>query len=911
MRKGLFLGLLVLMACTLALVGMPSVGAEGDSSRVKHALFTPTPAPSLPQLWHSPQVLTAQGSGARAWQRTGPEGGYVRDICAAGTWVFATVGNSDSHVFVSNGNLWRTTGMRAWRVACAPDGGAYVSIWRDVYRSLDGGTTWTKAQEFDVPLAALAVDAADPQRVLAAGEGRVMVSRDGGATWGEAAGPSLMSIVAAQGHAYALKVAWQGVMRSADGLTWQDIALPIAGITDLAVDPRNGLTVYAVGAGRLFLSSDGGDKWQELPGPPGVQNWSPRDTLSVDGAGTLFATAGYWALESGDWQWHESLYKLVPEGWVELSSPVVAENVTALAGTGNALWLASCTRGVFRSHDAGSTWESANAGLYGVRGNGLAVFQGKAYVADDSGLYVGTPATDDWQLVETPLAGPGLVGVVSDGSYLYAADRCSLVRRSGAGEWEVVLPASPCWGINGMMVTASGLYVLRGNSALLRSQDQGGTWQELPLIGEGAYTRAVVDHLGGLYVGTDQGLYRFTGTGWQAVGSLPETQVRFLLSTGGGLYAATGANPPYSGRGLFVSFDNGASWEARDRGLTDDVAVLVDDSDGTLYAGGGDGVFSTTNGGGRWRALDNGLPPAPFTSYARLTDGVSVHYLALVPDGAHYGVLAATSLGLLWLPPSEETAGPKLYLPIAYNHPAPKAVLIVGPVDPPDHTGTRSFMQWSDRLAAILESHGFQVVKLYFQDATWPRVRQAIAGASVVVYKGHGFGFGEVPSDRGEMGGGINGFCLYNPDQPAGAQLATQDMLISTTDLAPGALVFVFACYSGGSSASDTSVVSQELAERRIEGYAFTFQAIGASVYMAACDEEAILGAILTNPNARIADVYCQVHGCQGVHRFTPYFYPAAAGLFRAFFDGDGRQTGWGAAMVADPNWTARRILGP
>jgi hypothetical protein len=131
---------LVLLVCLLA-VPMVLTEAQGHVLGARYPLCTPTPGPYTPEVWRSRETLVAQGSEPRAWQRTGPEGGYVRDMCAAGDRLYALVGLNDSEVFAYDGGSWRSTGMRPWQYACGPDGAIYVSSCCSLYRSLDGGTT--------------------------------------------------------------------------------------------------------------------------------------------------------------------------------------------------------------------------------------------------------------------------------------------------------------------------------------------------------------------------------------------------------------------------------------------------------------------------------------------------------------------------------------------------------------------------------------------------------------------------------------------------------------------------------------------------------------------------------------------------------------------------------------------------
>jgi len=131
-----------------------------------------------------------------------------------------------------------------------------LSVGDGIYKSTDGGSTWQHLGLRDAQqIGAILVDPRDPRRVL----------------------------VAALGHPYGPNEA-RGVFRSSDGgATWQKVLYKDQniGAIDLAFDPANSQTVYAVlwasrrppwttggaygalGSG-LFKSIDGGTTWQEL-----------------------------------------------------------------------------------------------------------------------------------------------------------------------------------------------------------------------------------------------------------------------------------------------------------------------------------------------------------------------------------------------------------------------------------------------------------------------------------------------------------------------------------------------------------------------------------------------------------------------------------------------------------------------
>ena len=75
--------------------------------------------------------------------------------------------------------------------------------------------------------------------------------------------------------------------------------------------------------------------------------------------------------------------------------------------------------------------------------------------------------------------------------------------------------------------------------------------------------------------------------------------------------------------------------------------------------------------------------------------------------------------------------------PVAAAGPVPRVAIVVGPVG-----GTTTYYRGlANEAAAAARSAGAEVVKVYSPNATWPAVQQALTGASIVVYLGHGNGW--------------------------------------------------------------------------------------------------------------------------------------------------------------------------
>jgi len=249
------------------------------------------------------------------------------------------------YVASASGGLWRSTDAGAtfapaWpanltqalgSVAIAPDGTIYVGTGEanpgggsitytgtGVYKSTDGGRSWTNIGLRDSgAVAKIAIDPAHPMRIFVAAAGSlfnqggdrgVYRSLDGGRSWTRVLAGSTDTTGASEvtldptnpGRVFA--VLWDhrrqpnkrsysgvgsGVYRSTDGgATWQRLNGLVPAATDLGrigigVAPSDPRRVYAiVGRGEsstntfdgFYASTDGGSTWSRLPDDPGLED---------------------------------------------------------------------------------------------------------------------------------------------------------------------------------------------------------------------------------------------------------------------------------------------------------------------------------------------------------------------------------------------------------------------------------------------------------------------------------------------------------------------------------------------------------------------------------------------------------------------------------------------------------------
>ena len=167
----------------------------------------------------------------------------------------------------------------------------------------------------------------------------------------------------------------------------------------------------------------------------------------------------------------------------------------------------------------------------------------------------------------------------------------------------------------------------------------------------------------------------------------------------------------------------------------------------------------------------------------------------------------------------------------AATRPAPKVVLIVGPVG----DLTDRYRALADAAAEAASAFTPRVVKVYSPNATWSKVRRALQGASIVVYLGHGNGW---PSKYRDSLFPVtqNGFGL-NPTAGGGDhghQYFGEASIARDVKLARHAVVVLsHLCYASGNTEPGLPEGAVADAKRRIDNYAAGFIAAGASAVIA------------------------------------------------------------------------------
>jgi len=223
----------------------------------------------------------------------GTNDGVFKSTDGAATWKKAATGTS--LVAVSHLAIDPSSTSTLFAIANS-------SNWPTVYRTTDGGATWTNVVNFASQASGLAVDPRAPTRIFTTADGAFQRSTDGGSTWTAATSDHFFGF----GWSFAFPPSGtsvyagtdQGVFLSTDaGATWtRHVGLQLPNflspdVQSVAVDPHVPSTIYAASrTDGLFRSTDGGTTWAGFG--PGLATPLLR-TLAFNATGALLVgTAG-------------------------------------------------------------------------------------------------------------------------------------------------------------------------------------------------------------------------------------------------------------------------------------------------------------------------------------------------------------------------------------------------------------------------------------------------------------------------------------------------------------------------------------------------------------------------------------------------------------------------------------------
>ncbi len=330
-----------------------------------------------------------------------------------------------------------------------------------LYRSGDGGRSWSRLRSFE-EITALLVHPASPSTIyIGATEfvaeeyhSGVYKSEDAGATWSRVRDSRVTVLAGSPTDAsVALAGAGQGIYKTTDaGVTWSVVGVDSVSheMASLVFDPREPRTAYAgvegyeywgVYPGGLFKTTDGGSSWRKMaPEADGIS------AVAVDSAanGTLFVATGlsWWGDE---YEVPSSLLRSEDGGetWTAAEEGLSGLTVRSLAADPHVsgTLYAGTSAGVFRTRDGGRSWTPFGQKLGGVPIRALSIDGGgrRLLAGTSNGVYELEIARGPLDVAAGPAGGSRLL--VWDG------ERHSIGTLDASGGWTSGSPgqASATW----------------------------------------------------------------------------------------------------------------------------------------------------------------------------------------------------------------------------------------------------------------------------------------------------------------------------------------------------------------------------------------------------------------------------------------------------------------------------------
>ena len=335
--------------------------------------------------------------------------------------LFAAVGNDTMATYYGkDGGIYRTTnGGESWEKVLGNDQFNVVTISPSnpniiyagsefaFYRSEDGGNTWQMFNKPEdncygppgirpgIPISAV-VDPDDPMTIFVNNYGGgVFKSTDGAQTWVDCSkgytGAEINNIAIDPDNPNTIyAVAKSGTFKSLDGgKNWTGLAFnPLPGEEEAAIvlNPNNPQQVIASGGynGTIYKSTDGGTSWKIIFEHPGVNPNNPTDkthcfqTITYAPSNSSILYAGMRrdkrAVIEGRTDASFGVYKSTDGGktWVEKNSGLenTSKNINDIVvdpKNPDIAYLGTLHHGIFKTTNGGDTWIQKNCGLGKIR----------------------------------------------------------------------------------------------------------------------------------------------------------------------------------------------------------------------------------------------------------------------------------------------------------------------------------------------------------------------------------------------------------------------------------------------------------------------------------------------------------------------------------------------------------------
>jgi photosystem II stability/assembly factor-like uncharacterized protein len=329
--------------------------------------------------------------------------------------------------------------------------------------------------------------------------------------------------------------------------------------------------------------------------------------------------------------------------------------VIALQSQGTNLFAGSMWYRMFCSTDSGTTWTHISLGFppnLGFSISSLGSSSGAILVPAAGYLFIGTEDGTEWVKADTNLTNfSNPESFVTIDSTTYAAGRWVTTTTNDGSTWTVtgISPSDTAWSITALANIGNVLIAYDENLGIRRSFDEGFSWESanngLPNPKNNYYFGNIFATLGNeiFAIGSDGSIYRSidTAQSWQLASfGLPNgVRVNTIASVDTELLAG------FTGFGLYRSFDSGVTWFQCNQGLLNTSVNCMTSVNDTTVAATNEGIFVSADNGVSWQMRDNPFLLSNFTSL--LLDGGNL-FAGASNWSPFSSLLVSSDLGNYW-----------------------------------------------------------------------------------------------------------------------------------------------------------------------------------------------------------------------------------------------------------------------
>ena len=316
----------------------------------------------------------------------------------------------------------------------------------------------------------------------------------------------------------------------------------------------------------------------------------------------------------------------------QITNDSIYGNINCFAISGKNIF-AGTGSGVYLSSNNGSNWTAINTGLDSqIKGiSSLAVSGSKIFAGTNKGVFLSNINGASWysvnsglkindELYQVPITDKDVLSLATSGNKIFAGTyRMGIFLSKNNGvSWKNI---SIGIGARTLAIIGDTIFAGTYRAGIYLSKNNGLNWKELPngMAYKGIPYNAIINSIAikdtNIFAGTDKGIFLSTDNGaiWNVVNNgLTNIQVNCLAISGDTIFAGTnrektfisaninGKNispgiDDYNG-GIFLSLDNGKTWENISKGFPINFNVLS-------LAISGSYIFAGTNSGGIWELL--------------------------------------------------------------------------------------------------------------------------------------------------------------------------------------------------------------------------------------------------------------------------------------------------------------------